>query len=159
MLLKVFGLGAALTALWLALSGKFSALFLLLGAASVVLVVVLSRRMGIPEAGTRRIRVLACVLGYWPWLAREVWCSNIKVARLILDPRLPIEPTIARVPASQRMDLTRVVYANSITLTPGTLSLSVDDGGVTVHALTRSSAQNLLAGEMDRRVRALELDP
>ena len=89
-------------------------------------------------------------------LLKEIVLSNIAVARVILDPRLPIHPRILRVEASQKTDVGRVTYANSITLTPGTVTLDVRDGKLLVHALTTGSAEGLLTGEMDRRVARLE---
>ena len=87
---------------------------------------------------------------------KEIVLSNLAVARVILDPKLPIHPRILRVPAGQRSDLGQVIYANSITLTPGTVTLDVRDGHMLVHALTTESAKGLLTGEMDRRVAQLE---
>ena len=74
----------------------------------------------------------------------------------ILSPSLPIRPRILQVEASQETDIARVIYANSITLTPGTVTLDVRDGKLLVHALTTDSAEGLLSGEMDRKVSALE---
>jgi len=78
------------------------------------------------------------------------------VARLIWTPSLPIRPQLLRVPASQRSELGNAIYANSITLTPGTVALDVRDGGILVHALTDSSREELQSGEMDRRVSRIE---
>jgi multicomponent Na+:H+ antiporter subunit E len=79
---------------------------------------------------------------------------------VILHPKLPIEPRMMRVRASQRTALGKVIYANSITLTPGTVTVDFDeaDSTILVHALTETAHQGLLTGEMDRRVRALEKD-
>jgi multicomponent Na+:H+ antiporter subunit E len=93
---------------------------------------------------------------YIPWLILEVVKSNIDVARRILDPRLPISPRVIEVQASQRRDIGRVIYANSITLTPGTVSIDTDGDRITVHALTEEAAAGLLTGEMDRRVTRFE---
>jgi len=79
--------------------------------------------------------------------------SNIDVARRILSPGVPISPKLIEVPASQRTDLGKVIYANSITLTPGTISIRIRDGMILVHALSEEAADELLQGEMDRRVR------
>ena len=78
------------------------------------------------------------------------------LARRLLDPRLPIRPQLIRLKASQTEDLTRVVYANSITLTPGTVSIAIEDDEIVVHALTRSAADEDKSGEMDRRATQLE---
>jgi multicomponent Na+:H+ antiporter subunit E len=94
---------------------------------------------------------------YWLWLAGQVIKSNIDVTRRILDPRLPIAPTVIRLRATQRTDLGRVSYANSITLVPGTVAIDVEGDAVTVHALTRKASADLQGGEMDRRVSNMEV--
>jgi len=67
-----------------------------------------------------------------------------------------ISPSVARLPLSQSTDMGRVIYANSITLTPGTVAMDMDDGSVVVHALTEAGVQELEQGEMNRRVARLE---
>ena len=93
------------------------------------------------------------------WLGWRVrWCSrNLDVVRRVVSPKLPISPTVIRVHAHQRSDLAKVIFANSITLTPGTVTLAVGDEHVEVHALSREAAQALREGEMDRRVCSLEV--
>ena len=93
---------------------------------------------------------------YAPWLFWQVFKANVDVARRILTPRLPIAPRVIRVKASQKRDIARVIYANSITLTPGTVSLRLDGDEITVHALTREAAEELESGKMDRRVTRTE---
>ena len=78
------------------------------------------------------------------------------VARAILDPKLPITPKTLRIKASQVTELGHVFYANSITLTPGTVTLAIDNGELKVHALTPGAIEGLLSGEMDRRIHAAE---
>jgi multicomponent Na+:H+ antiporter subunit E len=73
-----------------------------------------------------------------------------------LSPSLPISPTIIHVRASQKSDLGKVIYGNSITLTPGTVAIDIDGDKIEVHALTREAAQALRDGDMDRRVTRLE---
>jgi multicomponent Na+:H+ antiporter subunit E len=89
-------------------------------------------------------------------LLLAIFRSNIDVALRILNPRLPISPTLIRTRASQKHALGKVIYANSITLTPGTVSVEVEDDLILVHALSRKSAGELQEGEMDRRVTAIE---
>ena len=93
---------------------------------------------------------------YLPYLALEIVKANLDVARRILDPKLPIDPVLVRVKTSQASELGQVLYANSITLTPGTVSMQVDGGGILVHAIAREMAEDLEGGEMDRRVTAVE---
>ena len=150
-------LAASLTALWLVLSGFFNPLMLTLGAGSVALCVWLAHRMGVfdEEVDPGQFPILA-VLRYWVWLSREIVLSALDVARRVLDPALPIEPQVLRVKAGQRGAFGRTTYANSITLTPGTVSMDLVDGVVTVHALTAEAAEALREGGMNRRVAALE---
>jgi multicomponent Na+:H+ antiporter subunit E len=93
---------------------------------------------------------------YWPWLVTEIVRSGWQVARIILSPRLPISPTLARFRPSQASVVGLVTHANSITLTPGTLTVAADRDEFLVHALTRDGAAGLAGSEMDRRVARLE---
>ncbi len=82
--------------------------------------------------------------------------ANIDVMRRVLSPELPIDPVVKWLPASQTTDLGRVIYANSITLTPGTVSTNVEDGRIEVHALSREGMTALEEGDMDARVQGVE---
>jgi multicomponent Na+:H+ antiporter subunit E len=95
---------------------------------------------------------------YWPWLVVTIARSNVDVLRRVLSPRLDIDPACAMVDATQKTDVGLVTFANSITLTPGTVSLAVYPGRIHVHALHRSSLEELGRGEMDRRVTRMEGD-
>lgn len=96
------------------------------------------------------------MIGYIPWLIVEVVKSNIDVAKIIWQKDMQIDPTIVTVPASQKTALGLVIHANSITMTPGTLSIDVEPGEIEVHALAKGTLEALQDGEMDRRVRKLE---
>lgn len=147
----------ALFVLWLLLSGHYTTLIVSLGAASCIAVAVLAWRLGTLEANGRSFAFAARMLLYIPWLVREITMSNIEVAKLVLDPNLPIRPQVIRVRASQRTPLGLAAFANSITLTPGTLSMDADvEGEILVHAIGDVTAEGLQTGEMDRRVAALE---
>ena len=93
---------------------------------------------------------------YVIWLIWEIIKANVDVARRILDPRLPISPRMVRVKADQRHELSRVIYANSITLTPGTVSVDTEGDMILVHALTKPAADDVEAGKMGRQVKRLE---
>ncbi len=142
--------------LWLLLSGHYNALLLSLGAVSILLVVVIALRMDVIDREGHPIHLTLKVLPYWLWLGWEIIKSNLDVVRRILSPALPISPTVLRVKASQRSALGKVIYANSITLTPGTVSINIEANEIEVHALTREAATSLRAGEMNRRVAELE---
>lgn len=141
---------------WLLLSGQWTALLLSLGIASVLLVVLCAKRLGILDAEGLPLRLLPGLARYAPWLVGQIVSASVDVARRIVDPHLPISPSIIHVDASQHSAVGRVSYANSITLTPGTISLDVTDNQIEVHALTDDAAEELTQGEMARRVCAME---
>lgn len=150
-------LAMTLAVLWLLLSGHYTPLLLSLGAVSVLACVVLARRLGVADAEMRHSQFhLFAVLLYSLWLGKEIILAGVDVTRRILNPRLPISPTMVRLPISQNTDMGRTIYANSITLTPGTISVDLGNDSVQVHALTREAAEGLAGGEMNNRVRALE---
>jgi multicomponent Na+:H+ antiporter subunit E len=145
----------ALGSIWLVWSGHYTGLLLFLGFVSVITVVVICNRMRILDREAVPIDILFRLPLYAPWLLWEVLKANLDVARRIVDPRLPISPLMIRVRADQHHDLGRVVYANSVTLTPGTVSVSIQGDEIVIHALTQSAADGLVDGEMGRRVTRL----
>jgi multicomponent Na+:H+ antiporter subunit E len=155
--LHTVSLVLTLSVLWLLLSGHFSdPLLMVLGLASVILVVVIVRRMDVLDHEGHPVHLGPRALLYWPWLLKEIVLANIDVGKAILGWRVPVAPTVFQVRASQRSELGRVIYANSITLTPGTVTIAVDDDRLTVHALTPGAVEGLEGGEMDRRVSRIE---
>lgn len=149
---------ALLISAWLLWSGQFKPLLLGLGAISCVLTVYLTRRMGYFENEVFALRFGLRLFAYWGWLAKEVVRSSIDVARVVLDPRLPINPQVFEIKASASHPVDQAILGNSITLTPGTLALDVHRGVIKVHSLTEAGAEELMSGEMDRRVAALRRD-
>ncbi len=144
---------------WLLLSGFFTPFLMIAGAAAAAGVVLLAHRMDVVDHEGHPIHLGWRALGYWPWLIKEIAKSAWDVSRIIVNPRLPISPTLIRVKTSQKTTVGVVTYANSITLTPGTLSVDVKSDEILVHALTREGAEALLEGEMDRRVTRFEGAP
>lgn len=149
-------LGMFLYVLWLLLSGHFEPLLLGLGALSCLIVVIIALRMDVIDHESHPIHLTARLPLYWVWLLWEIVKANITVAKLVWHPALPICPTVVRVRASQQTELGQVIYANSITLTPGTVSLNLEDHHIDVHAITTGLAADLQAGDMDRRVTQIE---
>lgn len=152
-------LGLMLAAIWLLLSGLFKPLLLALMTVSVLLSVLLASRMNILDADSHPVHAAVRYVPYWPWLAVEIVKSSIDVARRVLSPSMPISPTVFEVQSSQQTAVGRVVFANSITLTPGTVTMDVDGDRFRVHALSREAVEYLLEGEMDRRVTRAEGSP
>jgi multicomponent Na+:H+ antiporter subunit E len=127
---------------WLLLSGH--------GVASAALVTVLTRRS---EALSATLRVSGrFTVAYVPWLLKEIVVANIQVMRIVIHPRLPIDPVVVRLRSGLASDLAVTALGNSITLTPGTVTVDVDGDELVVHALTRESARSVLAGPMVARV-------
>ena len=151
-----FNLGLFLFAIWILLSGHYTPLLLTLGVLCTLFVVFLAMRADLIDRQTQPVLIKLSVLFYWVWLGREIVKSNLDVTRRILSPGLLISPTVFTIRASQKTELGRVTYANSITLVPGTVTMDVDGDVFTVHALTHEAAQELRRGEMDRRVCAVE---
>jgi multicomponent Na+:H+ antiporter subunit E len=147
---------ATLILFWLLMSFDFGTLSLALGIASAFLVVVISTSMDVIDHESQPIHMTARLPLFWAWLGRQVVRSNLDVTRRIWTPGRTISPTVVRVKSSQTTALGKVIYANSITLTPGTVTLSIEGDELLVHALTREDAQTLQQGEMDRRVSELE---
>jgi multicomponent Na+:H+ antiporter subunit E len=154
--LRALSLVVMLFAFWLLLSGYFVPFLLTMGAVSAVAVAMLGRRMDLIDHEGHPIRLSWRLIFYWPWLFKEIAKSAWDVSRIIVNPRLPVSPTLVRAKTSQKSAVGVVTYANSITLTPGTVSVEVKPGEILVHALTQESAAGLLAGEMDRRVTRFE---
>jgi len=150
------GLAISLCLTWLLLSGHYTPLLLALGASSVALIVWIAHRMDVIDHEGQPIQLTARTPVYMLWLLKEIMVSNIDVAKRILAPRLNISPRLIKVKAHEQTELGQVIYANSITLTPGTVSVRVIDGTIVVHALTRESAASVESGKMDRRVQRLE---
>lgn len=151
-----FSSAIVLFVFWLLLSGYFTVFLVTVGALSAAAIVLLGHRMDVIDHEGHPIHLGWRALGYWPWLAKEIVKSAWGVSRIIVDPRLPISPRLVRAKTSQKTAVGVVTYANSITLTPGTISVDVGPGEILVHALTRDGAEGLLAGEMDRRVTEFE---
>lgn len=155
-MLHALSLAVGLYGLWLLLSGHPEPLLLVLGLCSTALVVLIALRMDVIDHESHPLHLTFKLPAYWVWLAWEIIKANLSVSRIVLTPGLPISPTVVRVNASQKSELGQVIYANSITLTPGTVSMRLEDGRIEVHALTASMARDLEGGDMDRRVSRLE---
>jgi multicomponent Na+:H+ antiporter subunit E len=158
--LHLLGAICVLFAFWLLLSGHYAPFLVSVGFLCALAVTLFARRMAMLDHEGHPLHLAPrALLVYWPWLLKEIVKSGWAVSRLILHPRLPISPTLVSVRSTQKTDVGRVVFANSITLTPGTISLEVGHGEILVHALTRAGAQELAGGDMDRRVTAFEQAP
>lgn len=147
----------ALSLFWLLLSGMFVPFLLAAGLGSAIAVLLFTRRLDI-IAGEAPPTYLNCfkLVAYGPWLIKEIMVAAWDVSKRILHPRLPISPTMVEFSPSQTTDVALVIHANSITLTPGTISVEVEPGRFLVHALSREGAASLAGSSMDKRCASLE---
>lgn len=150
--MRYASLAAFLLAFWMALSGHYTTLLIVISVLSVTLGVYIAHRMNIVDEEALPLRLLPRALTYWPWLAWEIVKSAWAVSMIIINPKLPISPTMTVVKPSQRSTVGVATYANSITLTPGTITTAATEEQLTVHALTRDGALDLESGAMDARV-------
>jgi multicomponent Na+:H+ antiporter subunit E len=149
---------ASLLGFWLLLSGFWdNSLLLALGLASALFTAVLGARIERLNPRRYSLSMIFRLPPYWVYLFKEIVLANVDVVKRIWRPDLfPISPITERLPMSQQTSVGRTIYANSITLTPGTVSMEVTQSDVLIHALTREAAAQLAQGDMDRRVTKAE---
>lgn len=154
--MRYFVTAALFAATWLAWSGIYTPLLLTLGAVSCILVTILARRIGFFDAGLYSLHLIPRLPPLLFWLAKDLVKCNFNVARIVLSPRLPIEPNMMTIDAQDLTPVSRAILANSITLTPGSVVTAIDRGILEVHCLTRSVADEYREGELVRHIRRLE---
>ncbi len=149
---------ALLAGFWLLLSGHWhNDLLLALGLASSLFAAWIGVRLNQASPAGPGPILLTRLPTYLVWLTREVVKANIDVVKRIWQPQThPISPSMRRLPTLQQTAIGKTIYANSITLTPGTVAIEVTETDVLVHALARDALDDLAAGEMDRRVHRVE---
>ena len=118
---------------------------------AVVVAIVLGRVAFVHPPTVRTLGTLVRAVIFLPYLLFAVVRANLSLAAVLLDPRLPIDPAVVRIPAPEGQ-LATALLANSITLTPGTLTVDVDDDTLVVHTLTRGTREELLEGGLTRAV-------
>lgn len=153
-MMKAAILGTALFGFWLALSGHYTPFLLFMGILSCALCVWLVHRMKIIDTETVPLNISPSLPIYWLWLGWEIVKANVDVAKIILSRHMPIDHQFILVPTSQKTEMGRVIFANSITLTPGTVTVATADHGFLVHALSPDFTGSL--AEMDARASRAE---
>lgn len=143
----------AIVAFWLGMSGQTSGLLLGMGTASVILTMILAYRLDIIDRqGAAYVRLFQMLL-YLPWLIKEIVKANWRVVKACLKADIDIDPALVKLKSSCSSDLAKVVFANSITLTPGTVTVDIDGDKFLIHALYEEDAGPGAFDEMDRRSR------
>ncbi|MGU9962242.1 MAG: Na+/H+ antiporter subunit E [Candidatus Puniceispirillales bacterium WSBS_2018_MAG_OTU23] len=140
--------------LWLLMSGHYTALIIGFGVISTAFATWMSARMGGTDNEGLPLHLLPRLPMYFLWLFKEIITSNIATAMVIL--RGNASPELFHVKIGQKTEAGVALHANSITLTPGTVTVNIDDDRFLVHAITKSFGKDVRSGEMDRRVTALE---
>ncbi len=154
--MRMISFGIILYLFWLALSGYFKPFLLIGGLLCTLFVLYAARRMKLIDTESYPAQLLPAASTYWPWLLWEIVKAGWAVTKAVLRPSLDISPTMTRVVATQSTPEGIATYANSITLTPGTITTRVDGNILTVHALERGGAIDLEEGGMDARVTRFE---
>ncbi|MCL0059369.1 Na+/H+ antiporter subunit E [Dehalococcoidia bacterium] len=129
---------------WLVLSGQMDIMHLGLGLVCSLLVALFSHDLLIKEGTFRSLVILIRFIPYLGWLAFQIIIANINVARLVLDPRLPLRPGIIKLNSRLKSDVAQTTLANSITLTPGTMTVDVVGGDFYIHCLAIEDEEKIL---------------
>ena len=146
-----FILALVMAAVWVVLSGYFTTFILSLGVISIVIVLWICSRMKILDGETVPYLSLPKTLSYFVWLFSEIVKANMAVVKAVLSPDLKVSPCLTKIPLDCGTDMGRAMFANSITLTPGTVSVNMEDDHILVHALLKEMSKPADFAEMGAR--------
>jgi multicomponent Na+:H+ antiporter subunit E len=147
----------ALGGLWLLLSGYFhNPLLLGLGAASALFSAWLAMRANVLDNDSVPMGLLPGILFYWLWLAGEIGKANLIVMRQALAVEPKLSPKFFLVPNPPKSDVGKATFANSITLTPGTVSVDLRENEILVHGLTEGLCDVAAITDMGERIARCE---
>jgi multicomponent Na+:H+ antiporter subunit E len=141
-----------LFSLWVLLSGHFDALLITLGVASSLVTVFLALRMEVLDHESHPLHLSRQLPRFGLFLLREVILANLDVVRRILTPGKSYSPQLRQFPLPQQTELGQVIYANAITLTPGTVTVQLNTDSIRIHALSREAAEDLQTGRMAQAI-------
>ncbi len=144
---------------WILLSGEFTFILITSGIIASLIVAYLSHDIfiGKTDLKTEVGRVFRFFV-YVPWLLWEIVLANVEIAYLVLNPKPLVDPQIVRFKPDLKTDLGVVTLANSITLTPGTVTVEANKEEFVIHAIWQKSAEGIISGEMQRKVKKIEGD-
>jgi multicomponent Na+:H+ antiporter subunit E len=145
------GLTLALAGFWLVLSGHYDPLMLGLGFVSVLASLWLTARLEVIDAEASPYHRSPHLLAYIGWLVVEIAKANVQVIGQVFAPTERLKPGMSRVKSVGRSDMAKTLFANSITLTPGTVTVDVDGDVLLVHALQAANGEPAAFADMDRR--------
>jgi multicomponent Na+:H+ antiporter subunit E len=154
------GLLIILALLWWILSGYTKVLLISLGVVSVLFTAFMAHRMDVVDEESHPLDLSVKLVRYWIYLLWQIVISNLQMVKLILSPNPDIDPRIVTSRITQDSELGRVVLGNSVTLTPGTVTLEIRGDLIEAHAINSSAASGVTSGDLDVRVpRAIEVHP
>ena len=147
----------ALCAFWVLLSGEIQSAYLMgVGVFCCAITTWFSVRLEIVGDEGQPTRGIRPFIAYLPWLFWQVVLANVDVIKRVWRPERSIEPRFFTLPVQVRHPVAKALYANSITLTPGTVAIKCDDSSFLVHALTDEAEQALRSGDMEQRIQQME---
>jgi len=156
-MLRLTSVFLGLAALWLLLSGIYDTpLLLALGLFSAAFVTLIAQRMNVVDRETVPLHLGLRILGYWGWLFQEIAKANIAVTRIVFSDLSEVRPQIVTFESGLGSEFGKVILANSITLTPGTVTIELIGDRLTVHTLTAAAANPDVFVEMDKRISKME---
>ena len=151
-----------LFALWMAFSGVILREFMIIGGISAVGAIAVSEMLfhgshegrftSAPANVSWYIKTGIKFLIYHPWLIYQIFVSNFHVAYLVLHPKMPIEPTLVEFDTTLVSERAQVMLAQSISLTPGTVTVDASDGKFLIHCLSRTTRQGIEDGVLQKRI-------
>jgi multicomponent Na+:H+ antiporter subunit E len=155
-IMRIISFFLTLMGFWWLISWQSSAQLLIIGTICCLAVTILSAKLGIIDMEGHPIEKMPRFGAYMLWLLWEILLANIDVVKVVWHPRMPIQPKMFTAPNPMKSGFGSTLYANSITLTPGTVTVSIDKRDMLIHALTESSESSLLEGAMGRKCRWVE---
>jgi multicomponent Na+:H+ antiporter subunit E len=146
-------------AFWILLSGEFTFILITSGVVASLITAYLSHDIFVGKADlkTETGRVFKFIV-YIPWLLWEIILANVEIAYLVLSPKPLIDPQLVHFKNDLKTDLGIVTLAHSITLTPGTVTIDANREEFVIHAIWQKSADGIIGGEMQRKVKKIEGD-
>jgi multicomponent Na+:H+ antiporter subunit E len=145
------------SAVWLLFSGIYKLLMIIFGVVSVVLVLIAVGRMNLLKNSESAVILRPFkLINYFFWLFVEIVKSNIAVCKILWSPNISVDQKIIKIPFSQRGEISQVIFANSITLTPGTVTLEMEGKELIVHILNYGEGTTSSLSEMNKRVTCIE---
>lgn len=155
MIIKIFYallLTSVLTGTWIFFAGNWQVSTLITGLGAATAVTLASFRCNVVDREGHPFHLAFTLPFYWLWLAKEVLLSTLTITRIIWKPELEIHPGFTWLHLHQHTDLGRTIYANSVTMTPGTVCVNIQPRRVLVHAIEHNSLKELASGSIDKRI-------